>query len=175
MPTRHLAGLAAGIVALTTVALTGAPLSGQEETASAAPEDAVEAVQELRDRFFATYRDEAPAEAAAMFAEQGVLMPQASAQARGREAIQSRLESFLSRQTVSMGGISEETFELEDRVLDRGILSIEVSPEGIEEKGSDTGKYVLLARQGEQGWEIEWFIWSLDHPLRMVETEAEED
>ncbi len=172
---RTVAGLIAGIVALATIALAGAPLAAQEEGSSSASEDVVEAVNELRDRFLATYRDTAPAEGASLFAEQGVLMPQASAQARGREAIQSRLESFLSDQTVSMGAISEETFELEDRVLDRGILSIEVSPKGTEEKGSDTGKYVLVARQGDGGWEIEWFIWSLDHPLRTVQTQAEED
>lgn len=175
MQTRSLAGFAAAASALVILALAGSPLAAQEETASQSSEDAVGAVNELRDGFLATYKDNAPAEGAAMFAEDGVLMPQASAQAVGREAIQSRLEGFLSGQTVSMSSISEETVQLEDRVIDRGILSITVSPEGTEEKGSDTGKYVLLARQGEQGWEIEWFIWSLDHPLRTVQAEGEED
>jgi len=161
---------ATAFVALSALLLAGAPLDAQSDS-----EQAVDAVKELRDDFLATYKAQAPAEAAGLFAEDGVLMPQADATATGREAIQSRLEGFLSSQTVSMSGLSEETFMAGDRVLDRGILSIEVSPEGTEETGSDTGKYVLVASRADGGWKIDWFIWSLDHPLRSVQTQGEED
>lgn len=166
MRTRYVAAF----VALCTLALVGTPLAAQSDS-----EQAVDAVKKLRDDFLATYKAQTPAEAAALFAEDGVLMPQADATATGREAIQSRLERFLSSQTVSMSGLSEETFVAGDRVLDRGIVSIEVSPEGTEETGSDTGKYVLVASRADGGWKIDWFIWSLDHPLRSVQTQAEDD
>ena len=166
MKTSHLAAF----VAVLTLGLTAAPLAAQD----GAEQEAVEAIDQLRDDFLATFKAAAPAEAAQLFTEEGVYMPQAAATARGREAIQQRLEQFLSGQTVSMSGISEETVVAGDRVIDRGIISITISPEGTEESGSDTGKYVVVASPAEEGWKIDWFIWSLDHPLRQVESQEEE-
>ena len=165
MKTRYLAAL----VALVTLGVGAAPLAAQDGS----EEGVEEAVKQLRDDVLAAYKAAAPAEAAKLFAEDGVYMPQAARQAQGPEAIQERLEQFLTGQTVSMSGISEETVVAGDRVLDRGIISITVSPEGTDESGSDTGKYVLVASSAEDGWKIDWFIWSLDHPLRQVESEED--
>lgn len=163
MQTRHLAAaaLTAGLTAL-----LAAPLAAQEAAADSDSASAVNAVQELRDQYFAKYKAEAAAEAAALFVEDGAIMPQASAMRVGREQVEQHLSSFFENQDISVSGLSDATLYFGDRVLDRGILSVEVSPEESEESSSDTGKYVLLASSADGEWKIEWLIWNLDHPLR---------
>lgn len=169
MHTRHLAATAllAGLVAL-----WAAPLAAQEEAASDSAA-AVKAVDQLRDELFSKYKTEAASEAAALFTEDGAIMPQANAMRVGRDEIEDHLETFFGNQKISMSGISDATLYFGDRVVDRGILSIEVAPEGVEETSSDTGKYVILARRVDGAWKVEWFIWNLDHPMRVAEGEGE--
>lgn len=139
-------------------------------TAQSAEDDAVETVKSLRDAFFASYAAETPEEAAGQFAEDGVLMPPASAAARGPEAIAQRIESFTEGLTVSLQAISEETKVLDGAILDRGILGIETTPEGAEETSTDTGKFMLLAEERDGSWRIVWLVWNTDNPVRVVDT-----
>lgn len=140
------------------------------ELTAQSSDDAVETVKSLRDAFFASYEAETPEEAAAQFAEDGVLMPPASPSARGPEAIARRIEAFTEGLVVSLQAISEDSKVLDGAILDRGMLGIETTPEGAEEASTDTGKYFLLAEERDGSWRIVWLAWNTDNPVRVVDT-----
>lgn len=147
--------------------LAAGPAAAQQDEAAMK-----DAVKSLRDEYFATYEANEPEKAASLFTSDGVLLAPAISPIRGPKQVRKRLASFLEKQTVSIGAISEETVVAGDRVLDRGILTLEVTPAGSDESSSDTGKYVLVATKqqpedgGEAVWKIDWLIWNTDHPLR---------
>lgn len=155
---------------LLVVALLAAPAI---ELTAQSTDDAVETVKSLRDDFFASYRAETPEQAAAQFAEEGVLMPPASSSVRGPEAIAKRIEAFTDGLAVSLQAISEETKTLDGAILDRGLLGIETTPEGAEEPSTDTGKYVLLAEERDGSWRLVWLVWNTDNPVRIVDTQED--
>ena len=161
--------------ALLLVLATG-PAAAQEE-----PQAMKDAVKSLRDDYFSAYGAGEPGTAAGLFKSDGVLLPPAAPSIRGPEQIRQRLGSFFENQTVSLGAISEETLVVGDRVVDRGILTVEVTPAGSDESSSDTGKYVLLAEKagseegGESTWKIRWLMWNTDHPMRASGGGQEED
>lgn len=160
-------------VLLSALAVTG-PATAQEETTAMK-----DSVRRIRDAYFASYKAGDAAAAASLFASDGVLMPPAAPAVRGREQVQKRLEGFFEGQTVSLGVISEETLVAGDRVLDRGILTVEVKQDGAEKSSSDTGKYVLMAvkkapEDGQEAWRIRWLIWSTDHPMQVSGGREEE-
>jgi len=156
--------------------LATGPAPAQEE-----PQAMKDAVKSLRDDYFAAYGAGEPGTAAGLFKSDGVLLPPAAPSIRGPEQIRERLGSFFENQTVSLGAISEETLVVGDRVVDRGILTVEVTPAGSDESSTDTGKYVLLAEKtgsgedGESAWKIRWLMWNTDHPMRASGGGQEED
>lgn len=155
--------------------LAAAPVSAQDD--GTAMKDAV---KDLRDEYFATYEAKEPQKAASLFASDGVLLAPATSTIRGPEQVRERLASFFEGQTVSLGAISEETLVAGDRVLDRGILTVEVTPAGSDQTSTDTGKYVLVAAKekpedgGEAAWKIRWLMWNTDHPMRSAGGDDEE-
>lgn len=158
-----------------TIALVGAFLATLAAGPAAAQQDETamkDAVKSLRDEYFATYEAKQPEKAGSLFASDGVLLAPATSTIRGPEQVRKRLSSFFEDQTVSLGAISEETIVAGDRVLDRGILTIEVTPTGSDETSTDTGKYVLMAAKeapedgGEPAWKIRWLMWNTDNPIR---------
>lgn len=149
------------------LALAAAPAAAQDD-----PETMKDAVKSLRDDYFSAYAAKEPESASSLFADAGVLLPPAAPSIRGPEQVRQRLTSFFEDQTISLGAISEETLVVGDRVVDRGILTVEVTPAGSDETSTDTGKYVLLAEKvepeegGEAEWRIRWLMWNTDHPMR---------
>ena len=162
--TQKITTVLAGAILLT---LAAGPAVAQEDAAAMK-----DAVKSLRDEYFATYEANQPEKAASLFTSDGVLLPPATAAIRGPEQVRQRLASFFEDQTVSLGAISEETVVAGDRVLDRGIVTLEVTPAGSDQTSTDTGKYVLVAVEeqpeggGEATWRIAWLIWNTDHPMR---------
>lgn len=157
----NVTALAAALV----LTLPAGPATAQEGT-----DAAKEAVQSMRDAYFSTYEAGNAEKAVSYFAEGGALLPPTSSTVRGTESIRQRLTDFLGSQTISLQAISEETLRSGDRVLDRGMLAIEVTPDGAQQSSTDTGKYVLVAvRESAEGqepeWRIQWLIWNTDHPI----------
>lgn len=165
--TRKITTVLAG--ALLLVLATGSVVAQEDSQAMK------DAVKELRDDYFVTYQQNDPETAASLFAADGVLLPPATAAIRGPEEVSERLAEFFDKQEVSMGAISEETLVVGERVLDRGFLTVEITPAGADESSSDTGKYVLLAEKvtpeegGEERWRIRWLMWNTDNPLRSAD------
>lgn len=167
-----------------TTTLTGALLLALAAGPAAAQQDEAamkDAVKSLRDDYFATYEAKQPAKAASLFTSDGVLLAPATAAIRGPEQVQARLKRFFEDQTVSLGALSEETIVSGERVLDRGIVTLEVTPAGSDQSSTDTGKYVLVAEKvqpeggGEAEWRIAWLIWNTDHPMRSAPSGGEGD
>lgn len=163
-------------------ALVGAFLATLAAGPAAAQQDEAamkDAVKSLRDDYFATYQANDPETAGSLFASDGVLLAPATTSIRGPKQVRERLKSFFENQEISLGAISEETVVSGDRVLDRGILTLEVTPAGSDQSSSDTGKYVLVASKhepeegGEPVWKIDWLIWNTDNPLRTSGGEEE--
>ncbi len=171
--TREIATVLTGAFLLT---LAAAPAAAQEDETAMK-----DAVKEVRDEYFATYEANEPEKAASLFASDGVLLPPATTAIRGPEQVSQRLASFFENQTVALGAISEETLVSGDRVLDRGLLTLEVTPAGSEETSTDTGKYVLVAEKeapeegAEAVWRIRWLMWNTDHPMQSAGGGEEEE
>jgi uncharacterized protein (TIGR02246 family) len=174
--TQKLTTTLAGALLLTLAAGPTAPAAAQEDA------DAMkDAVKSLRDEYFATYEAKQPEKAASLFTSDGVLLAPATAALRGPEQIRQRLQAFLQDQAVSLGALSEETLVSGERVLDRGIVTLEVTPAGSDQTSTDTGKYVLVAEKeqpeggGEATWRIAWLIWNTDHPMRSAPSGGEDE
>lgn len=163
-----LATSAAGclVLALGPAALGPHPLSAQ---GTADRSEAVEAADELRESYIAAFNAHDAGRAAAHFAEEGVLLPPHDGAKQGRGAVRRRLRGLFDAQDVTMQTLPEEAWAAGNRVVERGLLFLEIrseGPDGRVRSGGDTGKYVMVARRTDEGWKIAWLIWNQDHPPR---------
>ena len=108
--------------------------------------------------------------AAALYAEDAIVLPPNQAAVQGRAAIQASLEGF-----PPFSNFQVQTLEIEGRgdlAYERGTNSLTVTPAGAAPI-EDRGKYVAIWRkQADGSWKILRDIWNSDLPLPVPEKPA---
>jgi uncharacterized protein (TIGR02246 family) len=101
---------------------------------------------------------------AALYTEDGIMMPPNQSIVQGRDEIQASNEASPAPLEVNLTIV--EIDGRGDIAYVRGTYSFAMQPEGVPEPIQDTGKYIEIRRKQEDGsWLITIDIWNSDMPL----------
>lgn len=118
------------------------------------------AIKAVNENFMATYKRGDSAGMAALYTENGQLLPPGSDVVEGKEGIQAFWQSVMDM------GIKEaklETVELEDH----GTTAIEVGRYTLSGEGGavmDSGKFIVIWKQEQGQWKLHRDIWNSSMP-----------
>ena len=140
---------------------TANPPASQSDTAAAD----IQAIHAVRDAYVAAESAGDAAAVAALYAEDGVLMPANEPAVSGRAAIETHLSQDYAMMSVEVSAASRETKVAGDIAYDAGTHRVRLTPKAGGDGFEATGKQVVtLARQADGTWKITNLIFNSDAP-----------
>ncbi len=103
---------------------------------------------------------------AAVYTEDGKIMPFDSPAVTGRQAGQKVWQGY-----IDMGGksVSLQTLEFEelgdDRAIERGAATLEIQTEGGQTVQASAKFIVVWKRRADGSWKWDWDCWNMDAPM----------
>jgi uncharacterized protein (TIGR02246 family) len=139
------------------------PTSNESVPAPAKAED-TSGVHGVRDKYVAGENAGDAAAIAALWAADGILMPNHAPAVQGSQAIQAYYQAEAEQGKTELSVTGEETIISGDWAFDRGKFTIKLTTaSGTVE---DQGKYiVLLSRQADGSWKVARLIFNSDLPM----------
>jgi uncharacterized protein (TIGR02246 family) len=118
------------------------------------------------DRWLQLVKAKDAAGIAALYAEDGAVMPPNAAIGKGRAAIQQTWASLMQTPGFALTFVPEQIVVSAsgDMALDRGTYSLTIAPDGTTQ--TDTGKYVVVWRKVGSDWKAAADIFNSDLPAR---------
>ncbi len=160
------------LLSVTTLLLTACqvsekPANDTAEVNSAAAVDTGADEQAIRgnvDRWLQLVKAKDAAGIAALYAEDGAVMPPNAAIGKGRAAIQQTWASMMRTPGFNLTIVPEQIVVSSsgDMALDRGTYSLTIAPDGTAQ--TDTGKYVVVWRKIGSEWKAAADIFNSDLP-----------
>jgi uncharacterized protein (TIGR02246 family) len=143
------------------------PASNTAEVNSTAAVDAGADEQAIRgqvDRWLQLVKAKDAAGIAALYAEDGAVMPPNAPIGKGRAAIQQTWASMMQTPGFDLTFTPEQIIVSSsgDMALDRGTYNLTVAPDGAAQ--TDTGKYVVVWRKIDSEWKAAADIFNSDLP-----------
>jgi uncharacterized protein (TIGR02246 family) len=138
------------------------------EQATTQPDDPadIEAIHAVRDAYLAAESAGDAAAVAALYADNGVMMPFNQPAVSGRAAIEAHLQQEYSMMTMELTGTSRETEVMGDVAYDVGSHTVRMTPKEGGDTMEATGKHIVtLARQSDGSWKITNLIFNTDAPM----------
>ena len=144
---------------------SGNNIAEENASAAAADVDAGAAEQAIRgqvDRWLQLIKAKDAAGIAALYAEDGAVMPPNAPIGKGRAAIQQTWASMMQTPGFDLTIVPEQIIVSSsgDMALDRGTYSLAVAPNGTAQ--TDTGKYVVVWRKIGNEWKAAADIFNSD-------------
>ncbi len=135
--------------------------AGQEDMMAAA----MEAINEIRDAYMAAENSGDAAGVAALFTENGVLMPPNEPIVSSRTAIEARLQKQYSMMAIELSLTPQETRVGGDIAYEAGSNTVQMTPKAGGDPIGQIGKHVVtLAKQADGSWKITSLIYNGDAP-----------
>ena len=162
------------LLQLSVAALLLSACQAGEQPANAAPEvtgtaavDTGADEQAIRgqvDRWLQLVKAKDAAGIAALYAEDGAVMPPNAPIGKGRAAIQQSWASMMGAPGFDLTFVPEQIVVSSsgDMALDRGTYSLKIAPDGTAQ--TDTGKYVVVWRKIGREWKAAADIFNSDRP-----------
>ena len=143
------------------------PATDPAEVNSTAAADTGADEQAIRgnvDRWLKLIKAKDAAGIAALYAEDGAVMPPNAAIGKGRPAIQQTWTSMMRTPGFDLNIVPEQILVSSsgDMALDRGTYSLKIAPDGTTQ--TDTGKYVVVWRKIGGEWKAAADIFNSDLP-----------
>ena len=125
----------------------------------------MEAINGVRDAYVAAENSGDAAGAAALFADNGMLMPPNEPAVSGRAAIEAHLQKEYSMVAIELSLTPLETKVAGDIAYDVGSNTAQMMPKAGGDSMEQAGKHVVtLARQADGSWKITNLIYNGDAP-----------
>ena len=132
-----------------------APAGPTPEQVAAENAEAVAALNRLRDEFETTYNTNDASALAALYTEDGVLMPGNRPTVSGKQAVEASFQGVFDEFSAKLTISSEELQVGGDWAFDRGSYSISLTPKADGEAMEENGRYlVVLQRQADGAWKV---------------------
>jgi uncharacterized protein (TIGR02246 family) len=165
--TKSLLLLSATALVLTACQASEKPANDSAEVNSTAPVDPRADEQAIRgqvDRWLQLVKAKDAAAIAALYAEDGAVMPPNATIGKGRAAIQQTWASLMQTPGFDLTFVPEQIIVSSsgDMALDRGTYKLAVAPDGTAR--TDTGKYVVVWRKIGSEWKAAADIFNSDLP-----------
>ena len=121
-----------------------------------------QAIRGQVDRWLDLVKAKDAAGIAALYAEDGAVMPPNAPIGKGRTAIQQTWASMMQTPGFDLTFVPEQIIVSGDMALDRGTYRLAVAPDGVAQ--TDTGKYVVVWRKVGSEWKAAADIFNSDLP-----------
>ena len=143
------------ILASALLATACAPAGPTPEQVAAEKAEAVAALDSLRDEFQTTYNTNDASALAALYTEDGVLMPSNRPTVSGNQAVEASFQGVFDQFSAKLTISSEELQVGGDWAFDRGSYSISLTPKADGEAMEENGRYlVIFQRQPDGTWKV---------------------
>jgi uncharacterized protein (TIGR02246 family) len=154
-----------GLAAIALLISACAPATNQADLA-AEQATATAALDGLREKYMAAENAGDAAALAALWDENGVLLPPNAPAAQGSAAIQGFYSGMFEQNTVEVSSTSDETVAAGEWAFGRGAFSLKITPKAGGDAMQDSGKYVvIIRRQADNSWKVARLIFNSDMPL----------
>lgn len=118
-------------------------------------------IQELNDRWLAMVEARDAAGIAALYAEDGRLMPPGAPTAEGRAAIQDTWQGFLAGPTLTFGSHGVHVADSGELAYDTGWIEMTLAADDVTTR-TVRGKYVVIWEKHDGRWQVAVDILNMD-------------